>query len=104
MYTKGDEPSSLPENTKGAMPLNLLIELWEKLLGEYDPLNPPNMYGETIQDTIFYLKNPETNAERIQGRTDVVEWLRWHGGIMDFITMHHEEEWQSMIAKWDINP
>ena len=42
--------------------------------------------------------------ERIEGRTEVVELFRWHGGIMDFITMHHEEEWQSMIAKWDINP
>lgn len=44
------------ENTRGAMPLQLLIQFWEDRLGEDDPLNPPNPLGEIIQDTIFYLK------------------------------------------------
>lgn len=44
------------ENTRGAMPLDLLVQFWEKHLGEDDPLNPPNLLGEVIQDTIHYLK------------------------------------------------
>ena len=44
------------ENTRGAMPLYLLIKFWEDKLGEDDLLNPPNLLGDIIQDTIFYLK------------------------------------------------
>ena len=44
------------ENMRGAMPLDVLIRLWEEKLGADDPLNPPNLFGETIQDTIYYLK------------------------------------------------
>lgn len=43
-------------NTRGAMPLELLIQFWEKHLGEDDELNPPNPLGEVIQDTIYHLK------------------------------------------------
>ena len=44
------------ENVRGAMPLDILIRFWEEKLGKDDPLNPPNPFGEIIQDTIYYLK------------------------------------------------
>ena len=47
------------ENTRGAMPLRLLIQFWKGKLGDDDPLNPPNPLGEVIQDTIFYLERCE---------------------------------------------
>jgi len=45
------------ENTRGAMPLQLLIKFWEDRLGEDDPLNPPNPLGEVMQDTIYHLRD-----------------------------------------------
>lgn len=45
------------ENTKDIMPLESLIKFWEDKLGEDDPLNPPNLFGEIIQDTIWHLRD-----------------------------------------------
>ncbi len=58
------------ENIRGAMPLQYLIQFWEKRLGEDDPLNPPNPLGDIIQDTIYYLKelsNPTREGEPNKG-------------------------------------
>lgn len=52
------------ENIRGAMPLAILIKFWEDKLGEDDPLNPQNLLGDIIQDTIFYLKSTQQGGEK----------------------------------------
>lgn len=32
------------------------------------------------------------------GKKDIVGWLEARGGIMEFINMHYEEDWQNWIG------
>ena len=48
------------QNQRAPAPLAFLIEFWEKHLGEDDELNPPNLLGEMIGETLFYLKGYHT--------------------------------------------
>ena len=36
------------------------------------------------------------------GIKKVVDWLRWHKGLMEFMGMHHEEEWQAKLKEWGL--
>ena len=38
-----------------------------------------------------------------EGMKTVVEWVRWHNGLMEFMCMHHEEEWQAKLKEWGID-
>jgi len=36
------------------------------------------------------------------GIKKVVEWLGNHGGVMEFINMHYDEEWQAQLKDWGV--
>ena len=44
---------------------------------------------------------PIAEAER-RARKDVVDWIRGNGGLVTFIGMHLDDEWQSQLKKWHI--
>jgi hypothetical protein len=36
------------------------------------------------------------NAATDKAVKKMIEWVEWHGGLMEFINMHHEDEWQAL--------
>jgi len=54
-------------------------------------------YKQGVEDA-----NKCGRIDRQLGIKEVVDWLRWHGGLMEWLIMHHEEEWQSQLKEWGL--
>jgi len=67
---------------------------------------------ETVQDKIrraeLQLGDDFGDEEMMEeaifkaGIKEVVEWITCQGGIMEFIDMHIDKEWQTKLKEWGI--